>query len=248
MKTARQLLAVCLGFALLACAQGNSFDKIRYHGGTVLTTTKPKDWGNKLIVSSDRIRLLLKDGQVLEIDSASVYRLAYGQRRIKTVVAVGIFTPAPLLGGGWFHKGRRHYVGIRYTDADGNTRGLLLQAHKKNYKRVLLALRRATGAPLSVSQADRKYLPPGVEATATKKTEEDGQAESGPAVITVSSAPESAEVWVNGAFVGNTPAKLTLAAGKYKIRVSLQGYQDWEREIQIFPDSELSVKATLEKP
>ena len=247
MKTARQLLAICLGFALLASAQGNSFDKIRYHGGTVLTTTKPKDWGNKLIVSSDKIRLLLKDGQVLEIDSASVYRLAYGQHRIKTVAVVGIFIPLPLLGG-WFHKGRRHYVRIRYTDADGNTRGLLLQAHKKNYKRVLLALRRATGAPLSVSQADRKYLPPGVEATATKETEEVGQAESGPAVINVSSIPESAEVWVNGAFVGNTPAKLTLAAGKYKIRVSLQGYQDWEREIQIFPDSELTLRATLQKP
>ena len=77
---------------------------------------------------------------------------------------------------------------------------------------------------------------------------ESGDAEVGSGVVTITSTPDGAEVWVNGEFVGNTPAKLTLAARKCKIRVSLQGYKDWERELQVHPDSELTLRATLQKP
>ncbi len=246
MKTARQLLAIWLGFALLAYAQGNSFNKIRYNGGTFQTSVKPKDWGNKLMVNSDVIRFVLKDGQVLDIDPARVIGLSYGQeahRRVGTMVALGVLL-APLALFGLFHKTRLHYVGIEFTDSEGKRSGLLLQAHKKNFRAVLMALRGATGAPVAVAEKDRRFVPTGVETVVVNPEE----AEVSSGVITITSTPDSAEVWVNGEFVGNTPAKLTLAGGKCKIRVSLPGYKDWEREIQIHTDSELSVKATLEKP
>ena len=247
MKTGRQLLAIWLGFALLAYAQGNSFNKIRYNGGTFQTSVKPKDWRNKLMVNSDVIRLVLKDGQVLDIDPARVTGLSYGQeahRRVGTMVALGVLL-APLALFGLFHKTRLHYVGIEFTDSEGKHSGLLLQAHKKNFRAVLMALRGATGAPVAVAEKDRRFVPTGVE-TVVVKPEETEKAETG--VVTITSTPDGAEVWVNGDFVGNTPAKLTLAAGECKIRVFLPGYKSWEREIQIHPDSELSVKANLEKP
>lgn len=268
MKTARQLLAIWLGFALLAYAQGNSFNKIRYNGGTFQTSVKPKDWGNKLMVTSDVIRLVLKDGQVLDIDPARVTGLSYGQeahRRVGTMVALGVLL-APLALFGLFHKTRLHYVGIEFTDSEGKRSGLLLQAHKKNFRAVLMALRGATGAPVAVAEKDRRFVPTGVETIVAKpeeagKTEtaetteipetpmaESGEAEGRSGVITITSTPDGAEVWVNGEFVGNTPAKLTLAAGKCQIRVSLPGYKDWEREVQIHPDSELTLKATFQQP
>src|SRR2546429_5146181 len=62
MNIIQRLLAVLLSVALLTAAQGNSWDKVRYNGGTLQTKVDPKDWGNHLGVTSDFITLKLKDG------------------------------------------------------------------------------------------------------------------------------------------------------------------------------------------
>ena len=67
MQVARRLLAILLCSVLIATAQGNTFTKVRYDGGTVSTKTKPDDWDNKLTVTSDVITFKLKDGQTIEI-------------------------------------------------------------------------------------------------------------------------------------------------------------------------------------
>lgn len=259
MRVSRLLLAPVLCVALVLYAQGNTFDKIRYNGGTVATTVKPKEWDNRLTVTSDLIKLELKDGQKLEIDPASVKMLSYGQeahRRVGTFVALGILV-APLALFGLFHKTRLHYVGVEYTTEEGKPSALLLQAHKKNYRAVLMALRGATGAPVSVAEQDRKFVPTGIETVEGRPTaaesmeaadapeEENLEAEAATGTCLVTSEPESAEVSVDGAFVGNTPAKLTLTPGKHTIRVWLEGYGDWEREISVLPNSEVVLKATL---
>ncbi len=66
-------------------------------------------------------------------------------------------------------------------------------------------------------------------------------------IVVASSNPESAEVQIDGKFVGNTPAKLNLTPGKHKIRVSLEGYQDWERDIEVLPNSTVNLTAVLKK-
>ena len=118
------------------------------------------DWHNQLTVASDRIVLYLKDGQSVHIDPALVSNLSYGQeahRRVGTMIALGILlTPIALFG--LFHKTRLHYIGMEYRTADGKNAGLLIQAHKDNYRAVLQALRGATHAPISVSEEDRKYI------------------------------------------------------------------------------------------
>ncbi len=53
MKLARRICVVLLCFSLAAYCQGNSFDKIRYNGGTIETKVSPKDWGNRLTATSD---------------------------------------------------------------------------------------------------------------------------------------------------------------------------------------------------
>lgn len=247
MRLARRICVILLCFSLVAYCQGNSFDKIRYNGGTIETKVSPKDWGNRLTVTSDLIEFKLKDGQVLKINPSSVTGLSYGQeahRRVGTMVALGILlTPLALFG--LFHKTRLHFIGIEFTTPEGKKSALLIQAHKNNYRAVLLALRGATGAPVAVSEEDRKYVPVGVEAVVSKSEEaQSDDAKAG--VVLVTSNPEAAEVWVDGTFIGNTPAKLNLARGKHKVRVSLAGHKDWEREIEVFPGSEVSLSALLE--
>jgi len=65
--------------------------------------------------------------------------------------------------------------------------------------------------------------------------------------ISLVSTPEMAEVFVDEAFVGNTPATLRLSPGKHTIRVSQNGYKSWIRDLSVIASSEVSLKAALEK-
>ena len=67
MRIVRRLLALFLCCALVAYAQGNNFDRVRYNGGSVPSKVDPKEWKNHLIVTSDMITLKLKDGNGVEI-------------------------------------------------------------------------------------------------------------------------------------------------------------------------------------
>src|SRR5947209_17393739 len=93
MQIARRLLAFILCFSFLAVAQGNSWYRVRYNGGSLNSKVNPKDCNNHLSVTSDVITFKTKDGQVLEIPTKSVTGLSYGQeahRRVGTMVALAI--------------------------------------------------------------------------------------------------------------------------------------------------------------
>ena len=197
MRISRRVLVAWLAAAIVAYGQGNTFEKIRYNGGTLQTDVNPKDWENRLTVSPDEIVLELKDGQKLRIDPKRVHGLSYGQeahRRVGTMVALGILLAAPLALPlalfGLFHNTRLHFVGIEFTTEEGKTSGLLLQAHKDNYRAVLMALRGATGAPIAAAQEDRKYVPTGVE-TVRAESKEKRASEPETGSVTPSPADES---------------------------------------------------------
>lgn len=273
------VVLLALTTTLYATSEGNSWNKVRYNGGTLQTRVDPKDWDNHLTVTSDVITLKLKDGQQVEIPTKSVTGLSYGQeahRRVGTMIALGILV-SPVALFGLMHKTRLHYIGVEYSTADGKKAGLLLQGDKNNYRAILTALEGSTGAPLSVSEKDREYVPglPNVsvqtsrDADAAKPGPEKGDAakasseKSGSeaaqvktvaasenatsATIAVKSSPDNAEVSVDGNFMGNTPASLKLGAGKHTVKVSLAGYKDWSRDITVSAGSEMTLSATLEK-
>jgi len=70
---------------------------------------------------------------------------------------------------------------------------------------------------------------------------------SGKGSVTVSSAPDGADVYVDDNFVGNSPAVLKLSPGKHTVKVSQDGYKAWTKDISVFADSEVNLKATLGK-
>jgi hypothetical protein len=212
MKAAQRYFVFCLAFAVTLYAQGNTFDKIRYNGGTLQTKVNPKDWDNELSVSPDEIRLILKDGQVLRIAPQRVHGLSYGQeahRRVGTMIALGILVaPAALFG--LFHKTRLHYVGIEFTDEQGKKSGVLLQAHKDNYRAVLMALRGVTRAPISVSEEDRKFVPTGIETIAAQPAEPTPAAAAAPPTQEAA-APAATNPLATGATAAQPPAPATPA-------------------------------------
>jgi hypothetical protein len=69
-------------------------------------------------------------------------------------------------------------------------------------------------------------------------------------VMVVTSDPDGAEIWVDNSFRGQAPAKLVLPPGKHSIRLSLQGFEEWKRDVEAVNGSEarLSVRLTKQVP
>lgn len=253
----RKVVAMIICCAVLSYSQGNTFTKVRYNGGSVSTTVKPDDWDNKLTVSSDAIVLALKDGQTVTIPPKQVTSLSYGQeahRRVGTAVGLAVIS----LGVGALfalHKTKLHFIGVNYTDSTGKSQGILIQGDKSNFRAIIVALQGVTGAPVSVAEKERGEIPAGIttqsikdagDAKQTAATTE-GKATETSASVAITSNPDGAEIYVDEALVGNAPSTVKLQPGKHTIRVALDGYKPWSREITTQSGSEVRLAATLEK-
>jgi hypothetical protein len=258
MQMLRKLVVLCLCASIVTWAQGNSFDKVRYNGGSVDSKVDPKDWNNHLKVTPEMITLALKDGKKLEIPPKSVTSLSYGQeahRRVGTMVALAVLV-APVALFGLLHKTRLHYIGVQYTTPDNKTGGILLQGDKDNYRAILVALQGVTGSPVSVAEKEREFVPVGVKTDVAKGGDQKNAAEIKTAsntpeptkgTVNVSSNPTGADVLVDGEFVGNAPAALKLSPGKHTVTVKVSGYKDWSKEIAVQSGSEVQLTANLGK-
>lgn len=259
MRTAKRFVVLLICPAIVLWAQGNSFTRVRYNGGTVSSKVSPHDWDNRLTVTADLITLKLKDGAEAHIAPKTVTSLSYGQeahRRVGTMIALAILV-APVALFGLFHKTRLHFIGIQYSTPENKKAGVLLQGDKDNYRAILVALQSVSGVPVSVSEKDRGYIPVGVTTAVAKESETTNPpvqstpqpptqaADSG--TVAVNSVPEGAEVFADDAFVGNCPATLKLSPGKHSVRVSTTGYKDWNREITVQAGSDVKLTAALEK-
>jgi serine protease Do len=71
------------------------------------------------------------------------------------------------------------------------------------------------------------------------------QASDGIGSLTISSDPDGAEVYLDGKFVGNAPARLSLPVGPHSVQLKSPGREVWERSIEILKDSQLNLKAQL---
>jgi TPR repeat protein len=65
--------------------------------------------------------------------------------------------------------------------------------------------------------------------------------------VNVKADDETYEVYLDGAFVGNAPAKLKLDPGEHLIEVKKQGFKDFKRQIKVTEGSELSLRAVLDR-
>ena len=71
-------------------------------------------------------------------------------------------------------------------------------------------------------------------------------APEGVGTVTITSEPDSAEIFVDDKFLGNTPATLKLPAGSHAILLKFPGHTDWRRTLEVLKSSKTTLKATLE--
>jgi ATP-dependent Clp protease ATP-binding subunit ClpA len=65
--------------------------------------------------------------------------------------------------------------------------------------------------------------------------------------LVITSEPLGAEIEIDGAFYGNTPAEPPLPEGEKTIRLTLKGFQPWERKLQMLHGGQQNVNAELER-
>ena len=110
--------------------------------------------------------------------------------------------------------------------------------------------------PAQIAQAQemaRQFKPETAEAskrdgaqkgsTAHRTTTPKGQV----GLLTVKADDETDEVYLDGDFVGNAPAKLELAPGLHTVEVKKPGFKAFRRQIKVSEGSELSLHAVMER-
>ncbi|AFL95915.1 hypothetical protein containing PEGA domain [Thermococcus cleftensis] len=65
-------------------------------------------------------------------------------------------------------------------------------------------------------------------------------------VLKVNSNPSGAEVYINGDAAGKTPLELKLDPGTYTVRLSIEGYEDYEDSIEVRAGETAEVSANLD--
>jgi len=75
---------------------------------------------------------------------------------------------------------------------------------------------------------------------------EPAAASSTQATMRIESTPPGADVELDGAFAGDTPSEVGVAAGEHSVRVTKSGYKAWERKIRISTGT-VKLAAELEK-
>ena len=67
------------------------------------------------------------------------------------------------------------------------------------------------------------------------------------AEVAITSEPDGAEIYIDGAYEGSTPSQLSMAAGEHHVQVTRPGYRDWVRNVRISAGAKKSINAILEK-
>jgi tetratricopeptide (TPR) repeat protein len=96
-----------------------------------------------------------------------------------------------------------------------------------------------------LSSSDTSVSGSALSSVTVKSTLEDQQ--EGQGTVSFSSAPQGAEIIVDGKFVGDTPSTLRLSVGHHTVEVKLAGYHTWERQLEVTKDSEINVTSTLQR-
>jgi PEGA domain len=99
----------------------------------------------------------------------------------------------------------------------------------------------------AATNAIERAVSPGAASSEISTGSSEPKTLSSVATVSISSSPDGAEIYADGAFVGNVPAMLKLSRGKHTIRLTLMGYKEWSREITTMDGSEVHLTGTLEK-
>lgn len=64
-------------------------------------------------------------------------------------------------------------------------------------------------------------------------------------LVTITSNPAGAEIYVDDKFLGSTPSQLPLTTGEWKVRLVKSGFEPWERTLLVMPAAKQTIAADL---
>jgi hypothetical protein len=141
----KNLIAIilCLAIPLTVIAGDNAY-KVTYDGGSI--SDAKAGTGMKLLIDSDKIRLVKDNADVVTIPASAVTEISYGQdvhRRIGAAIGLAVisFGIGALMA---LTKSKKHFVGLTWADGDKKG-GFAMQCDKNDYRGVLAGLEGVTG-------------------------------------------------------------------------------------------------------
>jgi serine protease Do len=115
----------------------------------------------------------------------------------------------------------------------------LLKADHFDFKLEAVSEAKAATAP------SKKAAPIGEPASGLTTASLDvSRAETSSVVFT--SEPIGAEIYIDGKFVGQTPATIAMPAGSHVVVVKASGRRDWERDLNVLKNSQVALHPVLE--
>ena len=162
--------------------------------------------------------------------------------------------------GSYWVTGERS-VSLKLTDkgagceasADGSYSGVIHRDTKDILQRIATRLEAASEEGAKPSEPGKESTPGASapdaqsEQTSSDNTGPSPRQSSGAGAVELTSNPSGAEVYLDGAIVGDTLATLALSPSKDDVRLSLTGYKDWRKNIKMLAASSVTLAATLEK-
>jgi hypothetical protein len=74
-----------------------------------------------------------------------------------------------------------------------------------------------------------------------------GPSDEALSTVEIKSAPDGADISVDGKFVGSTPSTVRLVPGDHKVSIEKSGFKLWERAVSIGPGASVTINPTLDK-
>jgi hypothetical protein len=65
--------------------------------------------------------------------------------------------------------------------------------------------------------------------------------------VVVTSAPNHADITVDGKFLGTTPSTVRIASGDHSVTIEKEGFKAWQRVMTLIPGGIITLDVTLDK-
>lgn len=66
-------------------------------------------------------------------------------------------------------------------------------------------------------------------------------------LLKIKSEPNECEIYIDNEFKGKSPMEINITPGKYKVKLTHEDYEDWEKEVNIEENKEVLIEANLNK-
>ena len=192
-------------------------------------------------LARERVEFTHRGQPRFTIGPKSITEIFYSRvagRRIKAAIGVGVvFFPAGI--GLLFSKGKKHYLTLSFNEEGGEIGAVEFQLHKSNYRGTLRALEEVTGLTMMYDQE-------GVKASRETVASRGTSSRAVPdVVLSITSEPSLAELYINGSFNGLTPRKKAVQPGEYSVEIRKAGFKSWSQVVAV--DDAIDVHAELAK-